>query len=169
MAPWSLPVMMTLVYLPRRKPSPRGRRICRAGDRLGGIAEVHESAEPARWRSGDGHRLLARQSWRQSIFLQRSGSVSSAELDVLSNAPFATLEELVVGNVGATNPKPLPAIPPRQTAAARAAEAPEARTCWRPRSRDHRRYLKDVILSSGRVGVKICQIRRHRATLAPRL
>jgi hypothetical protein len=53
--------------------------------------------------------------------------VSSTELEsVLSNTQFANLHEIVVGNIHAINPKPLPAIPPRPIVAAPAAEAPEA-------------------------------------------
>jgi Zinc carboxypeptidase len=89
------------------------------GNRLTEIAEAVNRQNAGAGAQATGFTYLRGKAGINRAFLQSSGPVSSAELNsVLSNAQFANLHEIVIGDIRATNPKPLPAMPPRQIAAA---------------------------------------------------
>jgi hypothetical protein len=94
------------------------------GNRLSAIAEAINRQASGAGAQATGVTYLKGKAGINRVFLQASGSVTSAALDaVLANAQFANVHEIVAGSATATNPKPLPAMPSAPAAAAPGGDA----------------------------------------------
>ena len=97
------------------------------GERLTAIAEAVNRQAAGAGAQATGLTYVKGKAGINRAILQSATAVTSAAIEaILSNTQFANVHQIVVGNVSATNPKPLPPMPAAQAAAGAAAEAPAA-------------------------------------------
>ena len=95
------------------------------GDRLNAIAQSLDQQASGARSEATGLTYVKGKAGINRAFFQSSAAVSSAAIEaVLNNPRFASVHQIVVGSVSATNPKPLPPMPAAQPGAGAAPEAP---------------------------------------------